>query len=65
MTTPSGHLPVGFDLVDRLRTAAICADDMIIDDVVAILREAATAIEALRAEVRGIGLAGAEPAGRA
>lgn len=65
MTAPSGPLPIGFDLVDRLRTAAVEADDMPTEDVVAILREAATVIEALRIEVRRAGLAAAEPAGNA
>ena len=47
MTAPSGPLPVAFDLVDRLEAAALSVDDMPTEDVAALLREAATVIEAL------------------
>lgn len=53
MPAPSGPLPTDFDIVDRLRKAAIEADDMIMDDVVALFREAATVVENLRREMRG------------
>ena len=65
MTVLTDPLPVGFDVVDRLRAAATAADDMLMEDVVALLREAATVIEALRREVRIAGLAGAVAVGRA
>lgn len=65
MSTLSGPLPVGFDLVDRLRAAALRADDMPVADVEALLREAATVIEALRREVQVAGLVTAAPVGRA
>lgn len=62
---PLGPLPVDFDLVDRLRVAAIEADDMLMEDVVAILREAAGVIEALREVLHDRSLAAATPAGSA
>lgn len=63
--TLSGPLPIGFDLVDRLRAAAITADDMPMEDITALFREAATVIESLRAELRDRGLSTMPPAGRA
>lgn len=65
MTEPSGPLPTGFDLVERLRKAAIEADDMWIEDVTALFREAADAIDALREQLRDRGLGAMPPAGSA
>lgn len=68
MTAPSGPLPPVSNIVDRLRRAAIEADDMVMDDVVALFAEAAAVIEELRLLVgirQEIDLEDAEPEGSA
>ena len=65
MTVPTGALPAGFDLVDRLHAAALGVDEMPIGDLEALLREAATVIEVLKKALRDRRLATVEPAGRA